>query len=153
MLANQNAGRARRRETHDNVELVRRGYRMLADLRNEPEGAADRLLRDLVDERFELHPPAIYPEGPQVFRGPDGLKRWTARTREIWGEWRFELERFLDAGDRVLALVRVVAEGGLSGVRLERDTAHIWTLAGGKVTRCEVFLERVEALEALGLRD
>jgi ketosteroid isomerase-like protein len=135
----------------DNVELVRSTYRMLEDLRNDPDGPADRLLRDLVDERFELRMPPSYPEGPQVYRGPDGLKRWTVRTREIWGEWRFELERFLDAGDRVVVLVHVVAEGHLSGVRLERDTAHIWAAADGKVTRCEVYLDRSEALEALDL--
>jgi ketosteroid isomerase-like protein len=115
---------------------------MLEDLRTEPDGPRMGCSGELVDERFELHPPPTYPEGPQVFRGPDGLKRWTARTREIGDEWRFEVERYLDAGDRVVALVHVVAEGGLSGVRLERETAHVWTLADGKVTRCEVFLER-----------
>jgi ketosteroid isomerase-like protein len=132
-----------------NVELVRRSYRMLEDLRERPGEAADRVLRDLVAEQFELHPPPGYPEGARVFRGPDGLKRWIATTREIWGEWRFEVERYIDAGDRVVALVHVVAQGGLSGVRLERDTAHIWGLADGKVTRCEVYLDRSEALETL----
>ena len=136
-----------------NAQLVRRSYGMLEDLRNAPGGPADRLLRELVDERFELHLPATYPEGAQVFRGPDGLKRWTAKTREIWGEWRFELERLVDLGDRVVALVHLVAQGGLSGVRLERDTAHVWTLADDKVTRCEVYLDRPDALRTLGLED
>jgi ketosteroid isomerase-like protein len=129
-----------------NVELVRRSYRMLADLRNDPDGPADGLLRELVDQRFELHLPATYPEGAQVFRGQDGLKRWTVKTKEVWDEWRFDVERFVDAGDRVVAMVHVVAEGGMSGVHLERDTAHIWTVADGKVTRCEVFFDRAEAL-------
>jgi ketosteroid isomerase-like protein len=151
IIANQNAARVRSRELEDNVQLVRRSYRMLEDLRNAPDGPADRLLRELVHERFELHLPATYPEGAQVFRGPDGLKRWTAKTREIWGEWRFELERFVDLGDRVVALVHLVAQGVLSGVRLERDTAHVWTLADDKVTRCEVYLDRPDALRTLGL--
>jgi ketosteroid isomerase-like protein len=131
-----------------NAELVRRSYRMLEDLRNGRDDA-DRQLRELVGERFELHLPATYPEGEQVFRGRNGLKRWTAVTKEVWDEWRFEVERYIDAGDRVIALVHVVAEGGLSGVHLERDTAHVWTLADGKVTRCEVFLDRAEALESV----
>jgi ketosteroid isomerase-like protein len=135
-----------------NVELVRRSYRMLDDLRKDPDGPAQRVLGELVDERFELHLPPTYPEGAQVFRGHDGLKRWTAKTREIWDEWRFEIERYLESDDRVVALVHLVASGGLSGVRLERETAHIWTIADGKVTRCEVFLERSEALEGLGLQ-
>jgi ketosteroid isomerase-like protein len=153
MLVNQKAARVPPRELEDNVELVRRSYRMLEDLRDAPDGPADRLLRELVHERFELHLPATYPEGAQVFRGPAGLKRWTAKTREIWDEWRFELERFVDLGDRVVVLVRLVAQGGLSGVRLERDTAHVWTLADEKVIRCEVYLDRPDALRQLGLED
>lgn len=134
------------------VELVRRSYRMLEDLRKAPDGPAERLLLELVHERFELHLPPVYPD-TQVFRGPDGLKRWVVRTREVWGEWRFQVERFIDMGERVVVLVHLVAEGGQSGVRLERDTAHVWTLADGKVTRCEVYLDRSEALEALGLKE
>jgi ketosteroid isomerase-like protein len=131
------------------VQLVRRSYRMLEDLCNAREGPGDQLLRELVHERFELHLPPTYPEGAQVFRGPEGLKRWTARTAEIWGAWHFRPERFIDLRDRVVVLVHVVAEGGLSGVHLERDTAHIWALADGKVTRCEVYLDRSEALATL----
>jgi ketosteroid isomerase-like protein len=138
-------------ETARDVEVVRRSYRMLEELRRDP--GADRLVRDLVAEGFELHLPETYPEGAQVFRGHAGLKRWTAKTREIWDEWRFHVERFIDVGDRVLVLVHLVAQGGLSGVRLERDTAHIWTLADGKVTRCEVFLDRAEGLAAVGIQE
>lgn len=134
------------------MELVRRSYRMLDDLRKAPGGPADRLLRELVHERFELHLPPVYPD-TQVFRGREGLKRWVVRTREVWGEWRFDVERFIDMGERVVVLVHLVAEGGQSGVRLERDTAHVWTIADGQVTRCAVYLDRAEALEALGLKD
>jgi ketosteroid isomerase-like protein len=134
------------------VQLVRRSYGLLEQLRMEPHRPADQLLRELVHEQFELRLPSSYPEGAQVFRGAEGLKRWTAKTREIWDEWRFEPERFIDADDGVVVvLVHLVAEGGLSGVRLERDTAHVWTLADGKVIRCEVYLDRSEALEATGL--
>jgi ketosteroid isomerase-like protein len=135
-----------------NLELIRRSYRLLDDLQNGRDGT-ERQLRELLDEKFELYPPPGYPEGEQVFRGRNGLKRWTAITREIWDEWRFEVERYIDAGDRVVALVHVVAQGGSSGVRLERDTAHVWTVADGMVTRCEVYLDRAEALEELGLSD
>jgi ketosteroid isomerase-like protein len=125
---------------------------MLEDLRKAPDGPADRELRELVHEGFELHLPPVYPD-TQVFRGADGLKRWVVKTKEVWGEWRFEIERYIDLDERVVALVHLVAEGGHSGVRLERDTAHIWTLADGQVTRCEVYLDRAEALRMLGLEE
>ena len=127
------------------TELVSRSYRMLEDLRQAPDGPADHELRELVHERFELHLPPVYPD-THVFRGADGLKGWVLKTREVWGEWRFEVERMINRGERVVVLVHLVAEGGLSGVHLERDTAHVWTLADEKVTRCEVFLDRAEAL-------
>jgi ketosteroid isomerase-like protein len=81
-----------------------------------------------------------------VFRGRAGLKRWIAVTQEIWDEWRLMAERFLVAGDQVVVLVRVVAQGHTSGVRLDRETAHIWDIADSRVKRCEVFLDRSEAL-------
>jgi ketosteroid isomerase-like protein len=131
------------------VEIVRRTYRFIEDVRDDRLGDLDEAFGALVDEGFELHLPPSYPEGVQVFRGRNGLMRWIAKFSETWGEWRFELERFVRAGDRVLVLVRVVARGGLSGVRLERETAHIWTLKDGLVTRCEVYLDRSEGVEAL----
>jgi len=133
------------------VELVRRSYGLIEDLQEGESEAPDRAFGDYVDEGFELHPPAIYPEGAQVFRGRGGLQGWTAMTKEIWGEWRFELERLIPTGDQVVALVRVVARGSSSGVRLDRKTAHVWTVKGGRVTRCEVYLDRSEAFEAVGL--
>jgi hypothetical protein len=74
---------------------------MLENLRQAPDGPADRELRELVHESFELHLPPVYPDS-QLFRGRDGLKRWTVKTREVWG------------------------------VRLERDTAHVWTSQTGR---------------------
>ena len=133
------------------LELVQRSYRVLEELREAKPGALDRAFRECFDEGLEVRIPDAYPEGAQVFRGREGLKRWVDSTREIWDEWRFEPERFLDAGDRVAVLVRVVARGGSSGVSLDRETAHLWTLRDGRVTRCEVYLDRSQALEAARL--
>jgi ketosteroid isomerase-like protein len=133
------------------LELVQRSYRVLEELREAKPGALERAFREYFDEGLEVRIPDAYPEGAQVFRGREGLKRWVDSTREIWDEWRFEPERFLDAGDRVVVLVRVVARGGSSGVSLDRETAHLWTLRDGRVTRCEVYLDRSEALEAARL--
>jgi ketosteroid isomerase-like protein len=136
--------------SQENIELVRRSYRLLAELREAKPGALERAFRECFDEGLEVRSPDAYPEGAQVFRGRAGLMRWVESTREIWDEWRFERERFLDAGDRVVVLVRVVARGGSSGVSLDRKTAHLWTLRDDRVTRCDVYLDRSEALEAVG---
>jgi len=43
----------------------------------------------------------------------------------------------------------VIAQGHVSGVRLDRETAHIWDMVDDRVTRCEVFLDRSEALRTV----
>ena len=135
----------------ENAELVRRTYKLIEDLLGPRPEAFEGELRETVHEAFELHLPEAYPEGEQVFRGPDGLKAWIAVVEEVWDEWRFELEGVLPAGDQVVALIRVVAEGGTSGVRLERETAHLWAVRDGQVVLCQVYLDRSEGLEAVGL--
>lgn len=131
------------------IELVRDAYRFIEDVQEGRRDDFDAAYGCLFDERFELLPPPSYPEGAQVFRGRPGLKRWIAVTQEIWDEWRLMAERYVVAGDQVVVLVRVIAQGHLSGVRLDRETAHIWDIADGRVTRCEVFLDRSKALRTI----
>jgi ketosteroid isomerase-like protein len=139
--------------TEENLAIVERSYYWLHDLLAGRPGALDAAFRECFDEKLEVCIPEAYPEGGQVFRGRDGLQRWIDTTREVWDEWRFELERLLDAGDQVVVLVRVVARGGSSGVGLDRRTAHIWSIRDGRATRCEVYLDRSEALAVVGLQE
>jgi ketosteroid isomerase-like protein len=131
------------------VGLVRDAYRFIEDIQEDRRHDFDDAYGEWFDERFELLPPPDYPEGAQEFRGRAGLRRWIAVTQEIWDEWRLMPERFTVTGDQVLVLVRVIAQGHTSGVRLDRETAHIWNVADGCVTRCEVFLDRAEALRKM----
>ena len=147
-MANEKVATPRDREA-GKIELVRDAYRFIEDVQEHRRDDFDAAYGDWFDERFELLPPPSYPEGAQVFRGRSGLKRWIAVTQEIWDEWRLTAERFLVAGDQVVVLVRVIAQGHLSGVRLDRETAHIWDISDGRVTRCEVFLDRPKALRTV----
>jgi ketosteroid isomerase-like protein len=133
------------------IELVRDAYRFIEDVQEGRRQDFDDAYAQWFDEKFELLPPPTYPEGAQVFRGRAGLKRWIGVTQEIWDDWQLRAERFIVAGDQVVVLVRVIAEGNLSGVRLDRETAHIWDVAEDRVTRCEVFLDREEGLRKAGL--
>lgn len=140
----------------ENVELVRRWYALLPDLRdadpNEDPAFLDRAFRDFLHEEYELQLPGGYPEGQPIFRGREGQARLRAMLREAWAEWRFEPERFIDAGDQVVVLVRVVAKGGASGVPIELPDAHVHTLRDGRLTSTCVYRDRSKALEAAGLR-
>jgi ketosteroid isomerase-like protein len=128
------------------VDLVRAAYRFIEDVQLGRREDYDEGYSETLADGFELVLPPGYPEGEQVFRGPAGLKRWIESIREIWDEWRMEQERFIVAGDKVVALIHIVARGHLSGVALDRETAHIWSVADGRVTRCEVYFDRSQAL-------
>jgi ketosteroid isomerase-like protein len=118
---------------------------------DEERALLDHLFSEYYDEQVEVRMPADYPEGEQVHVGRRGMSELIAVLRDSWTEWRFEAERFIDAGERVLVLIRVVAEGGASGVATERKTAHLWALRGGRLSEIRIYRDRGEALEAVGL--
>jgi ketosteroid isomerase-like protein len=138
--------------SQENVELVRNLY-ALGDFLNPNPDEIDRALRDYLDEQFELRMPPDYPEGEPVVRGREGLAQVIAMLQEVWREWRFEPERFLDAGERVVVFARIVGKGGASGLPFELETTHVWTIRGGRATSMHAFRRRSDALEAAGLRE
>lgn len=107
--------------------------------------------RELLDECYELRLPSGYPEGEPTFTMREGLAQMAAMLRDAWSEWRFETERFLDAGDRVVVFVRVVARGAGSGVPIELPDAHVVTVHNGRLTRTRVYRDRANALKATRL--
>jgi ketosteroid isomerase-like protein len=136
-------------DTEAATQLVRDGYRFIEDVQTGRRDDYESAYGEFLAETFELVLPPSYPEGGQTFRGRAGLKRWIESIREIWDQWRMEQERFVVAGDRVLVLIHIVARGHISGVSLDRETAHIWSIADGRLTRCEVYFDRAEALRAV----
>lgn len=131
----------------ENAELIRRVYELGLDLH-----VLHRAFDEYLTEDVELRLPAVYPDAT-AYRGREGLERWLEMVDDTWREWAFEPERFYEAGDRVLVLVRLVAAGGQSGVRLDRKVAHVWSIRDGRVTAIDVYLERDEAFAAVGLRE
>jgi ketosteroid isomerase-like protein len=137
----------------ENVELMRAVYAEGFELGQVDPELVERAFRDFFEERFELHVPSRYPEGGEVFEGRDGFVRWLEGMRNVWSEWRTEPEQFLDAGDRVVVFVHLHAKGATGGTPLDVKTAHVWTISEGRALSFEAFLDRSEALEAVGLRE
>jgi ketosteroid isomerase-like protein len=146
--------------SHENVDIVRGVY---ADggpfaLPMGPEGERallDHLFEEYYDEQIQVLMPPDYPEGEQVYVGRGGMSKLIGGLRDSWTKWRFEAERFIEAGERVIVLIRVVAEGGSSGIATEGETAHLWTVRDGRLTSIQIYRDRGEALDAveLGERD
>jgi len=123
--------------SQQNVDIVLRWYAFLPDLANaeatDDQTILDQAFRDYLDEEYEVRLPGDYPEGELTFRGREGLVRFAAMLRVIWSEWRFEPERCIDAGDRVLVFMRVVAKGKESGVPLEQRNTQVVTLRDRRI--------------------
>ena len=67
-------------------------------------------------------------------------------------EWSIDLERLIDAGDdRVVAMFHQHATGKASGATVELHMALLYELENRRVIRMRNFLDRAEALEAVGL--
>lgn len=68
-----------------------------------------------------------------------------------WSDYRLEAEELIDAGERIVVLLREQGQGKGSGAPFERQFAQVWTFKAGRVVRWEVFDDKVAALEAAGL--
>jgi ketosteroid isomerase-like protein len=138
----------------ENVELVKGVYELLpiGGILNHTPDQIDQAFRDYLDGQFEFRLPD-YPEGAPVFRGRDGVAQFTAMLGEAWDEWLFEPQEFLDAGDRVVVSGRILGKGEASGVRVELDTTHVWTIRNGRAVSADVYRDRSEALKAAGLSE
>jgi ketosteroid isomerase-like protein len=62
-----------------------------------------------------------------------------------------QTEDLIDAGDRVIVLVRWIGRGKASGAQGELSMAMVWTVREQAITSVEFFLDRAEALDAAGL--
>ena len=140
--------------SQENVELIESVYELIPLGIHTTPHQVDRLFDEHhLDQGFELHLPADYPEGEPVFRGREGMSQFIAMLQDTWRDWRFEPQQFLDAGERVVVVGRILAEGGASGVPIELETAHVWTIPGGQATSMDVYRNRSDALEAAGLKE
>ena len=89
-----------------------------------------------------------------VYEGPDGIRRFFADVGDTGPDFHLAIERVQAIGpDRVLAFMRVTATGRASGIPQDVRTANLYDLAGGKIERIRIFVDRDEALEAAGLSE
>jgi ketosteroid isomerase-like protein len=89
---------------------------------------------------------------PATYQGHEGIERFFEQQLEAWEEApRMEAEDLIDAGDQVVAFVRVHGRGKGSGAAVDARIAQVWTIRREKATRLEYYGDRTEALKAVGL--
>jgi ketosteroid isomerase-like protein len=131
--------------SQENVEVVRRIYTYWASGSSPAESS-------LLDPDIEwVNPPYALEPGTR-----SGIGAFTAITDELadrFGDFRMEVERLIDVGDRVVVAATMRGRGTGSGVEVENRHGSVWTVRGGKAVRFQWFQEPEEALEAVGLRE
>jgi ketosteroid isomerase-like protein len=125
----------------ENVEIVRRATEEYL-----VKGGLDFTI--LADD-VEIHDHDIL-DGRE-YRGQRGFVRWLEDWGEAWERWTVEPVEYLDAGDKVVLVFRMVAKGRGSGLELDRLDTLVYEFRDGKAVRLDYFNNREEGLAAAGL--
>jgi ketosteroid isomerase-like protein len=96
-----------------------------------------------------------YRDWPEpAYRGIAGVERFLNEWRAVWDDYEVQVDEVLPAPDgRVVSLIHHRGKGRESGLALDMENAQIATVRDGKVTRVDNYDDRVQALEAAGLRE
>jgi ketosteroid isomerase-like protein len=132
--------------SEENVELVREVWKVFND--QGFEATLDGLAEDYVCEDV--------PDLPDhaTYKGKEGARERYRHFREMWADWTWEPEEFIDAGGEVVvAMVVMRAQGKGSGAPIELQGAFVYEIRDGKIVRDRAFTSRSDALEAAGLSE
>lgn len=137
-----------------NVELIKRGYAAVNAAY--AEGSVESL-RPLVDETWAedgvfVTRGALFPEAGE-WPGREGFLRFIAQQMEAFERmWITPLD-FIEAGDRLLVPIKLGGTARHTGIDMEFELFHVFEFRDGQVARLEPFLDRDEALQAVGLTE
>jgi ketosteroid isomerase-like protein len=130
--------------SRENVELVRESLERFV--------ATGEPAWDVLHEEIEVHDHDILDAGE--YRGLAGVRRWFEDWSAAWSGFSMEPEEFIDAGERVVAVVRMKATGRGSGVSVDRQDAMVWEVGPDrKLVRVDYFNNREQAMKAVGLAE
>ena len=89
----------------------------------------------------------------QVYEGVQGAEDFFTDWGSAWDSWEPAVEAMHDAGDKVVAILRVRGRSKSSGMLLEVALAHVVTFRDGKQTRTDNYSDPRDALKAAGLEE
>ena len=132
--------------SRENVEIVRQAWKAYDE--RGIDGYLDYVAEDCVCEDF----PELPDRGTYIGREGQRERYW--HFVGIWGEFAMDPVEFIDAGnDVVIAVVAMTGRGEGSGAPLHAPAVFVYELRDGAVVRDRPFTSKVQALEAVGLRE
>jgi uncharacterized protein len=125
----------------EDVEILRNAYEALN------EGDIERALA-VLDDDAEWSEHSDLPEAG-VYRGRDAIRTFLERFLESWQDFDQEVEELITGDGCVLLMLRSRVRGKGSGINVEAQYAHLWTMKDGRGVRVDAYFDRDEALRAL----
>ena len=128
--------------SQENVEIVRSIYRAVE--------RGDYSSSEWADPDIEF----VAPHEERPLRGVEAMQRSWRDFLTAWKDFKAEPEEIIDAGEQVLVVEKVGVRGRGSGAPAEGlRSASLFTFRDGRVVRLVEYMDRAEALEAVGLRE
>ncbi len=129
--------------SQENVEIV------LGMLRDWTGGNRDAARAVIAEDVVFRIPPIDIGAGAGRIELERGLEGW----RQTWEDFSVVPGEVIDAGDRVLVVMRQQGRGRESGAEVDLTSAGVYTVRGSKIVSMEFFETRAAALEAVGLSE
>jgi ketosteroid isomerase-like protein len=103
-------------------------------------------------ENVELLTPLAAVGGEYL--GSDGIRRFFTDLEDVGPDFRIEVERVQAVGENnVIVFMRTSATGRTSGIVNGTESTNAYDFIEGKISRIRIFLDRDEALKAVGLEE
>lgn len=125
----------------ENVEKVKEGF--AAHNRGDLDALVEFYDPDAVFETLLLG----------THRGNEAIRMIYEENQKTLAGYDVEPEELIDAGDKVVAVVKMVGAGSASRISLDEGFAFVFTMRNGRCVREQAFRNRQEALEAAGLSE
>jgi ketosteroid isomerase-like protein len=135
-----------RNASKKNVELLRRFYEYFN------QGDIDALL-ELCSPEVEIYKDPEVVEMVAAFmpRGRERVAQYLRGWLDSWDAYLARPEEFLGSGEEVAVLTHLRARGRNSQFEIEEDMADVFTVRNGSVSRLRLYVQRTDALKAIGL--
>jgi ketosteroid isomerase-like protein len=130
--------------SQENIELARRVFEAFA------QGGPEAVV-DFSDPEIELWLPSGMIQAGGTYRGREAVLGWMKEWAEAWEEIEYTPEEFTEKDGAVVVGVLYEGRGKGSGVRTEGRFWYVFKYRKGRLWRWELYPERAQALEAVGL--
>ena len=135
--------------SQENVEIVRRVIDVMDAEGFEP---ALPVFLDAAHPDVEWREDPAWP-GSTTYRGVEQVRQVILDRMDTLDFDQQTEDLIAVEDDKVVALVRWVGRGKTSGAQGEISMAMVWTVRDQAITKIEFFLDRAQALEAVGLSE